>query len=217
MRRERGLLIKTISIGMLALAPASTAGCDPAGKPASAAAGPSTGPTASADSKFGTIPTKPPTATPTTKPPAATPPAKPQTVKTPSRPRTDWVKLVKKCPHPGQKVEIQKVKTADVTGDGTDDTLVTRGCEASTSYWPSTIEVFDGDSRKRLGTLLEGDVEEPVVTGVTVAEGVVTVKAYGTTLKGTKACPDLALTYRYEYAGDGFKRLSREAVAKKRC
>ncbi|WP_127502548.1 hypothetical protein [Actinoplanes solisilvae] len=212
MRRERGLLIKTISIAMLGLALAGTAACDAADKPAGPATSPSNGGQAGGDSKFGTSPTTPATAAPTTNAPTT----KSQPAKT-TPPKADWAKLVNKCPYPGQKVEIQKVTTADVTQDGTADTLVTRSCDASTSYWASTIEVFDGESRKRLGTLLQDDKEEPVVTSVAVAKNIVTVKAYGTTLKGTKSCPDLSLTYRYEYTGEGFTGLSREAVAKKRC
>lgn len=112
---------------------------------------------------------------------------------------------------------IQKVLEAEVTTDGVADTLVTRSCEASTSYWASTVEIFDGESSKRVGTLLEAAAknDEPVVTGVTVTKGVITVKAYGTSLKGTKACPDLLLTYRWRYVENGFEELSRVAVDKK--
>jgi hypothetical protein len=207
MRRERGILIKSLSIGLLGLALAGTAACGPVEKPANA----STNPTPSAGSGFGKGPASPtPAATTATANTTKSPSPKVTKVKT-----RDWAKLVKKCPNAGQKVEIQKVLQADVTQDGIADTLVTRGCEASTSYWPSTIEIFDGETSKRYATLLEKDVEEPVVTGVTVTKGVITVKAYATSLKGTKACPDLLLTSRWQYVENGFEELSRVAEKKK--
>ena len=56
---------------------------------------------------------------------------------------------------------IDAVEKGDVNGDGRIDTLVVDECKASTSRWPSVVEVFDGASDparpSRLGTLMEGD------------------------------------------------------------
>ncbi|MCY1143046.1 hypothetical protein OWR29_34055 [Actinoplanes sp. Pm04-4] len=43
------------------------------------------------------------------------------------------------------------------------------------------------------------------------------VKAYGTSTKGTRACPDLKLFYRYEFQGDGFKLAWRDWGPGEKC
>ena len=128
----------------------------------------------------------------------------------------DWRKMVSACPHKGQKPVIQKVVTADVTGDGVHDALVARSCEAVTSYWPSTVEVFDGASQpakpRRIGVLLDevGAADQPWVTKLRAGGREVTIEAHGVDELSDNACPDLNLTYRYRFSGGDFQRVARQ-------
>ncbi|SNY71236.1 hypothetical protein [Paractinoplanes atraurantiacus] len=138
-----------------------------------------------------------------------------------TKPRPKWSEAVEPCPYEGQKVVIREVQSDDVTQDGAEDHIVTRGCEASTAYWPSTIEVFDGEAGpahpKRIGTLLKGNKDLPWVTEVAVAEGVITVKAYGRTDLSPSGCPDLKLTYRFQHTGKTFQQIGRDATKAGDC
>ncbi|MEV6342522.1 hypothetical protein [Actinoplanes sp. NPDC051851] len=129
----------------------------------------------------------------------------------------DLLALLKECPNEGQKGRIQQTFTQDVTGDGTPETLVARTCEASTSYIPSTVEVFQGT--KRIGTLMEeaGPTDLPWFVSLTAAGTEVTVTANGVAEDGTQACPELEITYRYAYADGAFKRTAREATTASDC
>ena len=197
---------------------ATTAGCKRGGDAANAAP---PAPSNSVDSGFGSGPR------PTTPAPSPTT-AKPTPTKTKPRPTIkpvvpQWSAVTKPCPYDGQKVEIQDVVHEDVTRDGVADTLVTHSCEATTSYWASTIEVFDGSANpakpERIGTLLEdvSNRDQPVVEQVTFTKGTVGVKAHGTSAKGSRACPDLLLTYRYEWKGRAFLLTSRDAEQNPEC
>ncbi|GAB2605023.1 hypothetical protein Aab01nite_78850 [Paractinoplanes abujensis] len=222
MRFTRGTLLAA-----LALAITATAACSPRDTPTTAAPGASAT-TATANTGFGGSPR--PTTTVTTeapKPvkseaPPATRPA-PTATKTREPQLKDWAAAVKPCPYRGQKVEILDGGHEDVTKDGIMDTMVTRSCEASTSYWANTIEVFknttDPRGAERIGTLLEdvAEMDQPVVEQVLYNKGVIEIKAYGTSAKGAKACPDLILFYRYEYIGGKFKRTWRDQGFKDEC
>lgn len=137
--------------------------------------------------------------------------------------QADWKSLVEPCPNTGQKPVIQKVVTADVTGDGTYDAVVARTCESSTAYWPSTVEVFDGTSQskqpRRVGTLLTdvGKTDLPWATQVRVSGRTVTVEAYGVDAHTTQACPSIAYTYRYTYDGGSFRRVGRDVGNANTC
>ncbi|MBL7261064.1 hypothetical protein [Paractinoplanes lichenicola] len=218
MRFTRGTLLAT-----LALALTATAACGVRDTPTTAAPG-TPSPTASADSGFGGSPTTPPTTAPTTsapKPVRSSP--SPTATKTRQPQVKDWADVVKPCPYEGQKVEILDAVHEDVTKDGIMDTIVTRSCEASTSYWANTVEVFKNTTEprgaKRVGTLLEdvAKMDEPVVEQVLFNKGIIGIKAYGTSAKGARACPDLILFYRYEYTGGKFKRIWRDAGIKEEC
>ncbi|MBM2614446.1 hypothetical protein JIG36_02590 [Actinoplanes sp. LDG1-06] len=217
MRFTRGTLILSTTAAVALFA---TSGCGPADKSAGAAPGPSAT-TAKAGTGFGGSPE---TSTPPapTKSPEKTEAPEPVATKI-KKPVPAWKDVVKPCPYEGQEPEIQKVVKKDATKDGVPDTLVVRSCEATTSYWASTIEVFDGTADpsrpKRIGTLLS-DVfkkDQPVVTEVLLNKGIVGVKAYGTSEKAARACPDLILFYRYEFNGSGFDRIWRDAGVKQEC
>ncbi|GAA4957533.1 hypothetical protein [Actinoplanes utahensis] len=133
----------------------------------------------------------------------------------------NWFNAAKPCPA-GQAVEIQKLGFGDVTGDGVDDALLARACEPITSRWPSTVEVFDGttgEKPRRLGVLLAdvGEADFPYVTDLSAAGGVVTVKAHGVGDGGSQACPNLKLTYKYEYSGGTFTRTGRTVTKSSSC
>ena len=125
--------------------------------------------------------------------------------------RTDWTKKVKACPNAGQPVIIQQVVSGDLTGDGASDTAVARSCEARTSYWPSTIEVFDGASGSRIATLLadDGPGYMPWVTRLTVSRGTLTVDAVGSDPHGSLSCADLGLKYTFAHRDGALTRTDR--------
>ncbi|WP_229071005.1 hypothetical protein [Actinoplanes sp. DH11] len=194
---------------------------------ATACSGPST-PAPEATGQPGP-PSAPVTAPPSTAPPSIAPtPTAPteQTttaVPTPTRPTTAPPRKIggkdlSSCPNAGQKTQVQEQMTKDVTGDGVPDTLVARTCEASTSYIPSTVEVFDGAAGtgrpRRIGTLLKdvGPTDLPWYRSMTVDGETITIEAYGVSEGGVQACADLKLTYTYAYAGDSFRRTARNAA-----
>jgi hypothetical protein len=225
LRSVTGMDIQRGSALLTAVAVLATAGC--ARGTTTHDAAPVT--TVSADSGFGKNPatggagaaaTSRPTPDRTTGSPVRTTKSTPRTPDA----RPSWARLVQACPNKGQKTEIQQILEGDVTGDGRAETIVARTCEASTSYWPSTIEVFDGASDplrpERIGEPLLAErhkEDEPVVTGLSINAGMIGVKAYGTSPKGTRACPDLKLFYRYEHQGDGFKLVWRDWGPGEKC
>ncbi len=136
----------------------------------------------------------------------------------------DWDVFIEECENPEQEAMVQLVTLGDVTGDGTADALVARTCDASTSYFPSTIEVFDGASpaagAERVGKPILTDVgptDQPWVTGMTVKDQVVTVTAHGTGSDDSNSCPKLELTYRYRFQGTAFEQVDRAAVKSAAC
>ncbi|MCA2218209.1 hypothetical protein [Jidongwangia harbinensis] len=133
----------------------------------------------------------------------------------------DWSTRVQACPNPGQPVIVQHVATGDVDGDREPDTVVARTCEPSTSYWPSTVEVFGSaeDKRRRLGVLLEdvGATDRPWVTKVAVDNGTVVVEAYGVDETSEGNCADLNFTYRFRYAAGAFTREARDVGNANKC
>ncbi|SDT52539.1 hypothetical protein [Actinoplanes derwentensis] len=136
----------------------------------------------------------------------------------------DWDAFIEACKNPEQEALVQLVTTGDLTGDGTADALVARTCDASTSYFPSTIEVFDGASPAaepvRVGAPIltdAGPTDQPWVIGMAVKEQVVTVTAYGTGGTDSNACPKLKLTYRYLLDGGAFEQVDRAATTSADC
>jgi len=132
-------------------------------------------------------------------------------------------KIVRPCPNEGQKVIIQKVLSADVTGDGDGDLIVGRTCSSTTAYWESTVEVFDGRSTRtsprRLGTLLTdvGPTDAPWLAKLSADGHVITAEAYGIDSRTTKACADIYFTYQYRYSDGSFKRVSRQVGNAAKC
>ncbi|MEV0895599.1 hypothetical protein [Actinoplanes sp. NPDC049802] len=136
----------------------------------------------------------------------------------------DWDNYVTACADAEQEAIVQNVAVGDVNGDNTADALVARTCDASTSYFPSTIEVFDGKSPvekpTRIGKPILTDVgptDQPWVIGLTVKGGAVTIKAYGTDSTDSNACPKLRLSYRYKLQGADFVRTDRAADKSASC
>jgi hypothetical protein len=149
-------------------------------------------------------------------------PGKPAGKPSPGPKRPDWRKAVLPCPQ-DLRVVLQRVTTADVTKDGVPDTLVTRSCVASTSYYGSTIEVFDGtaapQSPRRIGVLLR-DVagkDKPWATKVVIIKGIVTVQANGLGPRSDNACPDHRFTYRYQFSKGQFRLIWRDFGKAEKC
>ena len=134
----------------------------------------------------------------------------------------DWAKLVTACPDERQAEVIQKVVLADLTGDGTDDAVVGRTCESITTYWPSTVEIFDGMSEpsrpRRIGTLLKdvGPTDKPWLTELQVSGNKVDIEAIGTG-EGDSSCADLGFTYGYRYRDGKFTRVARTVGDANEC
>lgn len=104
---------------------------------------------------------------------------------------------------------INSMTKGDVTGDGRLDTLVVDECKASTSRWPSVVEVFDGASDPahptRLGMLMAGDPDAPRDARVAVeAGGRVVVTGAGLSRTAPLCCPDLAVRKVFSYANGTF-------------
>lgn len=134
----------------------------------------------------------------------------------------DWARQIKSCPFPNQRMRVNMIVKGDVNGDGTPDTLVVDSCDASTSYWQSTVEVFDGTSTpsatRRMGILLTEQVDDqPVAQHVAVSGGIITITGIGTGIHATKACPDLDLTYRYRWTDGAFRLVARTAQQRSTC
>ncbi len=155
-----------------------------------------------------------PSAAPTTAKPVATPvkTAKPA----PAIDGDDWIPALAPCRSDEQKVEVEKIVTEDLTGDGVDDVVVSRSCTAITSYYPSTVEIFDGaaGSRqpKRIAALLAGDLDMPSVRSVKISGRTLTITAHGVGKKAPAACPNLKLTYDFKYSGGKVVLTNRKAV-----
>jgi hypothetical protein len=104
---------------------------------------------------------------------------------------------------------IDAVEKGDVNGDGRMDTLVVDECQASTSRWPSVVEVFDGASEPahptRLGTLTEGDPDSIRDARATVEPGGrVVVTGEGLSPTAPLCCPDLAVRKVFTFANGRF-------------
>lgn len=136
----------------------------------------------------------------------------------------DWDVYILECENPEQEAVVQTVVTADVTADGVADALIARTCDTTTSYHPSTVEVFDGSSPAqrpwRVGKPLLSDVgatDKPWLTGLRVQSGVIVVEAAGTGDGDAGGCPKLRLTYRYRLEDTAFERLDRTATPSTTC
>ncbi len=198
-----------------------TAGCTDKSTPVAAPSAPAA-PVSSPASAPAT--TQAPTAAPATSKPVVVPvkTAKPTPVGD-AGDGGNWFAALKPCPNKGQQVVVEKMATGDLTGDGVNDVAVARSCTAVTSYWPSTVEIFDGaaggEKPKRIATLLDdlGPTDMPAVQSLKAGGRTLTVTAYGLSAKAAHACPDLKLTYQYKYSGGEFTRTSRKAVTAKDC
>ena len=228
MEMQRG----NVKVAVLALVIAVSAGCSSGGT-SGAAPTTSTSVSGQPDTGFGGVPrtsapsSAPPTTEPAVEPVKTTKTAQPTPTPTKTRVQqgdfSDWVPYMKGCPYDNQDIVILAGTEVDVTKDGVRDTIITRSCEASTSYWASTIEIFKNTSNpigaQRIGVLLEdvAKADEPVVQDVQIKKGIIEVTGYGTSAKGSKACPNLTLFYRYEYQGGGFKRIERTVGTAAEC
>jgi hypothetical protein len=104
---------------------------------------------------------------------------------------------------------IDSVVKGDVTGDGRMDTLIVDECKASTSRWPSVVEVFDGASNPahptRLDMLMENDPDSIRSATVTVEPGGrIVVTGKGLSRAAALCCPDLAVRKVFTFTNGHF-------------
>jgi hypothetical protein len=105
----------------------------------------------------------------------------------------------------GGKVDILKVVTADLTGDGLPEAVVRMECAHSASEWPDTVDVYSDSSGTptMIGSLLsQHDASyAPAITtqGATVTLGLTTWSKYA-----PGCCPDLNYTRTFTWTGHGF-------------
>jgi hypothetical protein len=124
-----------------------------------------------------------------------------------------WADQVRDCSAAnggsGLGTVVDSVDKGDLTGDGRMDTLVVDECKASTSRWPSVVEVFDGASDPsrptRLGTLMAGDPDAIRDATVSVEPGGrVVVTGAGLSRTAPLCCPDLAVRKVFSYTNGTF-------------
>lgn len=108
----------------------------------------------------------------------------------------------------GGKVDVLKVVTADLTGDGLPEAVVRMECAHSASEWPDTVDVYTESpgspgTPTMIGSLLtQHDASyAPAITtqGATVTLGLTTWSKYA-----PGCCPDLNYTRTFTWTGHGF-------------
>lgn len=134
----------------------------------------------------------------------------------------EWRTFVATCPLAEQKMLVRIVYTADVTGDGVPDSLVSDTCSTESTHNANTVEVFDGASDpskpRRLATLLSDDAQSiPWVLSLTTSGKTVTIKAGGYSARAPMSCTDLYLTYTYVFDGGTAHRTSRVTAKAAGC
>ena len=105
----------------------------------------------------------------------------------------------------GGKVDVTKVVSADVTGDGIPDAIVRAACAHSASEWPDSVYVYsDATGTPTLvGTLVnqKASVYVPSITptGKAVQLGLLTWSKFA-----AGCCPDLKYTQTFTWSGSGY-------------
>lgn len=136
----------------------------------------------------------------------------------------DWATHVNfaTVPHPdmhcenaglGNRVEVGRVVTGDVTGDRSPDAVVSLDCAHSASEWPDWVFVYSDSTGtpKAIATLISDtdSTYAPTIatSGRTVTVGLVTWSKYA-----AGCCPDLHYTQTFTWTGAGFERGARRDV-----
>jgi hypothetical protein len=105
----------------------------------------------------------------------------------------------------GGKVDVLKVISADVTGDGVPDAVVRMECAHSASEWPDTVDVYSdtAGTPTMIGSLLTQHDSSYAPTINTHPAGV-TLGLARWSKYAPGCCPDLHYTRTFTWTGHGF-------------
>jgi hypothetical protein len=128
----------------------------------------------------------------------------------------DWTKHLNAAtlPHPdmdcaraglGGKVDVLKVVSADVTGDGRPEAIVRLECAHSASEWPDSVYVYADTSGgpTEIGLLLRQN-QDRYAPSITTKGNTVTLGLVGWSKYAPGCCPDLNYTQTFTWGGRGF-------------
>jgi hypothetical protein len=113
----------------------------------------------------------------------------------------------------GGKVDVLKVVTADVTGDGIPEAIVRMECRHSASEWPDTVQVYSktGSTPTSIGTLL-APAASSYATGISASGSTVTLHTTTWSSFAPGCCPDLLYVQRFTWTGSSFAAGPRQDV-----
>ncbi|MGH8962559.1 MAG: DUF4232 domain-containing protein [Jatrophihabitantaceae bacterium] len=217
MNRRPALLgaLVAITLGCAACTSAAT----PAHKP------PNSSSRAGTQSTIHSTPTPP---AHTTTPPAhtTTPPTTGSTTTAPpvNTVAAGWIAHAdfKDLPHPdlgcanaqeGNRVEVTKVVSADVTGDGAADAIVRMDCLHAASEWPDWVFVYsDTSGHPKVVATLITNRDSTYVPTISTSDRTVTLGLLTWSRYAAGCCADLHYTQQFIWTGSGFDRGSRQDV-----
>jgi len=105
----------------------------------------------------------------------------------------------------GDKVNVLKVVTGDLTGDGAPEAVVREECDHSASEWPDSVYVFTYDGGTKLLATLVKQGDDVYATPQPFSGNAVTVKLDGWSPSAGGCCPDLHYSKTFAWNGSGFE------------
>lgn len=115
----------------------------------------------------------------------------------------------------GGKVEVSKVVSADVTGDGIPDAIVRADCAHSASEWPDSVYVYsDASGTPTLVSTLVNQKAGVYVASITPAASAVKLGLLTWSKYAAGCCPDLNYTQTFTWNGSTFTPAARLDVVK---
>jgi hypothetical protein len=113
----------------------------------------------------------------------------------------------------GNKVEVTKVVSADVTGDGSPEAIVRMDCLHAASEWPDWVFVYSDASGtpKVLGTLISNS-DSTYVTTIATSGHAITLGLLTWSKYAAGCCADLHYTQTFTWTGSNFAHSGRHDV-----
>jgi hypothetical protein len=198
---------RTSMVGLLAVAAlveVSVVGCTSSTAPSTGASLTATTPTPSRSNAVS--PRGSASSAHSTQPPLASSPGVPQ----------DWASHVdfNSLAHPdidcgdageGGKIDVGKVLSSDVTGDGLPDAIVQMECAHRTSAWPQIVDVYSDASGTPtvIGSVLT-QREASLVTTISTHSYTLTLGLVRWSKHAANCCPDLHYTRTFAWTGHAF-------------